>query len=650
MKAARWIDHLPLWVVLGAAASTGTYDPGELVAMALPLAAAVGVELLRWDLGRRQRWLEAGAVVFFLADLSRGRGIFAVAIHTLFLLAGMRLALPRELPQRRQLVLIGFLLLLTAAVSTTDLIFLVWALAWAGAAAAALLQQTWEASAALRRGAPSRAPYARVPLWLGASVLLGAAFFLLLPRLNAGFRPPFLRVAGALAQAGLGDQLDLGANGPIAPNSEVVLRIVPPPEWNPTDSRGLELLRGVALEALDGDRWTTSDLTPSTAFMPPARHASAFRVEFLFSPSGQGILALPYGLSEVAPPGLPLRRAEGGSLRWRFPRARPMPVEVAWNPSDADPGEGELSSRRRQLLLQPGPEEAAIRRWSLRVAPGILPAPQLARTLERALRGFRYTLDNPSGGTERPLEDFLERTQAGHCEYFASAMALMMRTRGVPARVVNGYRLGPWIPEGGYFRVSQDQAHSWVEYWDQGRWRRADPTPAGPPGAKDAGFLAALSRWADTLNYRWDRYVVRFSDEDQQAGLSWIQSAAQAWEWRWKAPPAGLSWSVGTLALAWIGWRSRALWRPTPSGPGSIRALRPLLARLRRQAPPISGETARAWLERLGALRPERAEALLRLAEAVEAQIYGEKASMEASALAKAEASAWRGWKASTSR
>jgi transglutaminase-like putative cysteine protease len=616
--------------------------------MALPLAAAAAVELLRWNLGRHQRWLELGALAFFLIDLARGRGIFPVAIHTLCVLAGVRLALPRELPHRRQLVLMGFLLLLTTAVSSTDLPFLAWILVWFGAAAAALLQQSWESSASLRRGAPSRPPYGRVPAWMGAALLLGAAFFLALPRLNAGFRAPFLGAAGTLAQAGLGDQLDLGGSGPISPNAEVVLRIVPPPGTDPARLGGLDLLHGVALEALDGDRWIPSDLTPGEAFQGPRRSLGALKAEFLFAPTAQGILTLPYGLAQLAPPILPLRRGDGGSLRWRFPRARPVPVEVTWNPAEAEPVEPSLSRHRLDQLLALGPDQEAVRRWSLRLAPGILSTPDLARTLERALRGFRYTLDNPSGRATHPLEDFLERTQAGHCEYFASAMALMLRARGVPARVVNGYRLGPWIPEGGYFRVSQDQAHSWVEYWDRGRWRRADPTPAGAAGTDGEGVLGVLSRWFDALSYRWDRYIVRFSDQDQQAGLSWIQARAQGWEWRWKAPPAGLTWVVGLLAAAWVGWRTRGLWRVPPTGPGAVRALRPLLARLRRQAPPASGETARTWLARLGILRPERAEALSRLAKAVDAQAYGGQHT-EAPALARAEASAWRGWRRPTS-
>ncbi|HEY3270462.1 MAG TPA: transglutaminaseTgpA domain-containing protein [Geothrix sp.] len=650
MRWARWIDHLPLWVALGAALSTGIYEPGELVVMALPLVAAAGVEILRWDLDRHHRWLEVGALVFFLADLARGHGIFPVAIHTLFLLAGLRLALPRGLPQRRQLVLMGFLLFLTTAVSTTDLVFLLWAVLWLGSAAAALLQQSWEASASLRRGGLSRPPYGHLPAWMGGTLVLGVGFFLVLPRLNVGFRPrAFLGTAAMAARAGFGDQVDLASGGPIEPNPDVILRIAPTPGTDLASLPGLDLLRGVALETVQGMRWSTSGLTPP-AFRDTRSVSGAHRAEFLFSPSAQGILTLPYGTTGLTPD-LPLGRGDGGSIRWRFPRTRPAPLEVTWTHGGPDPSEPWLSARRLEQLTGLEPEHEAARRWSLRLAPGILPTPELARVLERALRGFHYTLDNPSGRAANPLEDFLDRTQAGHCEYFASAMTLMLRARGVPARVVNGFRLGPWIPEGGYFRVSQDQAHSWVEYWDQGRWHVADPTPAaagldsrgGPAG------LDLLSRWLDTLRYHWDRHVVRFSDQDQVAGLSWIQTQVQGWEWRWKAPPAALSWGLALLAAGWIAWRTRKLWQPVAPCPGRIRALRPLLARTRRVADPMAGETARAWLLRLAAIRPERTGALVALAEAVDAEAYGAGARA-ASALGKAEAAAWRGWKPPTSR
>jgi transglutaminase-like putative cysteine protease len=224
-------------------------------------------------------------------------------------------------------------------------------------------------------------------------------------------------------------------------------------------------------------------------------------------------------------------------------------------------------------------------------------------------------------------------------------MALMLRARGIPARVVNGYRLGPWIPEGGYFRVSQNEAHSWVEYWHEGQWWTSDPTPQGSAAtASGAQGLGAFERQLDALRYRWDRYVVRFSDQDQQTGLSWIQGQLQGWEWQWKAPPKPAVWALGLTVFAWMLWRTRNQWRPTPEGPGRIRALRPLLVRTRRIVAPGHGDTARTWLMRLSILRPERRGPLEQLADAVDSQAYG-PGNTKASDLAKAEALVWRGWK-----
>jgi len=652
VRWGRWIDHLPLWVALGATVSTGIYEPAELLVMAIPLVTAGIVEAFRWDFSRHHRWLEVGALLFFLGDLARGRGLFIVAIHTLFVLAGVRLILPREASHRRQLLLMGFLLFLTTAIGTTDILFLIWTLAWSMAATLALLQQSWEPSAALRRGSLSSPPYARVPLWVGAALLLSAGFFVIMPRLSLGLRPGlFLGMSRSFGQAGLGDRLDLSGGGPIEPNPEVAVRILPPagtdPGTHPQWLRGLELLRGITLETVQGPRWEPSDLTRPASFALPG-HKPDSQAEFLFTPTPHGILTLPAGLTRLEPADLLFARGPGASIRWRFVRARTAPVTVSWNPEQLEVPEPYLSPRRLDLLTRMEPGHEAARRASFRLAPGILPTPQLAQALESNLRNFVYTLDNPSGKAANPLEDFLERTQAGHCEYFASAMALMLRARGVPARVVNGYRLGPWIPEGGYFRVSQNEAHSWVEYWHEGHWWTSDPTPQGTAAtASGARELGVMERWLDALRYRWERHVVRFSDQDQLSGLSWLQERIQGWQWRWKAPPTSVLWGLGILVLAWLLWRTRDRWQPPADSPGRIRALHPLVRGTRAWAPPRPGDTARSWLHRLGTLRPERMEALATLADAVDGLAYG-SGSTAASALAKAEAVAWRGWRPTT--
>ncbi|WLT32899.1 DUF3488 and transglutaminase-like domain-containing protein [Geothrix sp. PMB-07] len=654
VRWGRWIDHLPLWVALGATISAGIYEPRELALMALPLGVAAVVEAFRWDFGPRHRWLEFGALLYFLAHLAWGGGPFMVAIHTLYVLGAIRLALPREVAQRRQVVLIGFVLFLTTAMGPSDVTFLLWTLAWFGVAALALLQQSWEPSAALRRGAFSRPPYGRVPLWIGGALILASGLFVIMPRLNLGLRPRFLLGASqAFGQAGLGDRLDLSIGGPIASNPEVALRITPPSDVDPVResqwSRGLSLLRGITLETVRGFQWEPSEYRPTT-FDALGSAAGNRRAEFLFAPNPQGLLALPPGLTQLDPWDPYLTAGYGGSIRWRSVRARTLPITATWNPSLGEPREPRLSPRRWSLLTHLDPEHEAARRASQQWAPANLPPRQLAAALEKTLQGLTYTLENPSGKAANPLQDFLEHTRAGHCEYFASSLALMLRARGVPARVVNGYRLGPWVPEGGYFRVSQNEAHSWVEYWDDGRWWTADPTPRGVgTEGSQAGGLNLLERWADAVRYRWDRYVVRFSDQDQQTGLSWFQSQVQDWEWRWKAPRREVAWGLGALVSAYLLWRTRGRWQVAPTGPGRIRALRPLLSATRQSTPPLPGETARAWLLRLSGHRPERREALLALADATDAQAYG-PGHDAASTLAKAEAAAWRGWRAPISR
>src|ERR1035438_5655946 len=293
MRWGRWLDHLPLWLALGATISAGIYEPGDLLLMAAPLVAAAVVQAFRWDVLRYHRWVEGGALLFFLADLARGHSLFTVAIHTLFVLAGVRLVLPREPSHRRQLLLMGFLLFLTTAIGATDVLFLLWTLAWACAATLALLQQSWEPSAALGRGTLVRPPYALVPWWVGASVLFGAGFFLIMPRLSLGLRPALVFGARAFGQAGLGERLDLSGGGPIEPNPEVAIRIAPPagldPFANPQWLKGLELLRGVTLESLQGARWEPINHTPPTAFLP-AWGLGARQAGVLYTPSLHGIL------------------------------------------------------------------------------------------------------------------------------------------------------------------------------------------------------------------------------------------------------------------------------------------------------------------------------------------------------------------------
>src|SRR5690348_13101150 len=130
MRHARWLDHLPLWAVYGAVARTGIFEPWELVFMAVPLLAAMLVETKRWDLSRWRLPLELAVIAWLAFDLLAHPGFFGQMVRLLFLLSGLRLALPRQPPQRRQLLLMGFLLFLTTAISNADFEFFAWTIMW----------------------------------------------------------------------------------------------------------------------------------------------------------------------------------------------------------------------------------------------------------------------------------------------------------------------------------------------------------------------------------------------------------------------------------------------------------------------------------------------------------------------------------------
>jgi transglutaminase-like putative cysteine protease len=652
VRFSRWIDHLPPWLAYGAVVSTGVYEPGELAFMIAPLLFAALAEWRRWGLGSWRRTFEILALACFLGLVGARIGLVPTIISMLFLLSGIRLSLPRDISQRRQLLLMGFLIWITTAISTFELSFLLWSLLWVAGAGLALMQQTWEGSASLRGGPLQKAPYRRLPGWTIGTVLLAAAFFAAMPRITLGLRSFPWGVAGLTAtQAGLSDTLDLGDTGAVTPNSEVVLRVLPTEERSRSEE-SLALLKGITLEALEGQRWSPHPDTPRTPFAsidsvdgPFTRQMS---LEYFVAPSPHGILPFPYGrLALLAPQGMPITQGPGGSLRWLYPSRRPIPLRFLLEPATTL-AEAAPKGRRRALLTATGQGTESAERYCRRLIPGELPAVELANRLVESLRTFRYTLDNPSGNATNPLQNFLEISRAGHCEYFASALALMLRYRGIPARVVNGYRLGPWIAEGGYWLVTQNEAHSWVEFYDAGTsaWRVADPTPAAPATGLEAGTLwASLQRWTDAMRFRWDRHIVRFSDEDQLAGLEWIQSQFSGLPNRLPARAPWISALIIALTslLVWGARRFRPHGRSKPSeAEHELKPLRPLLQATSSLLQPGSGETARQWLLRLSYLVPERADALTQVADEADAVAYGGGEPERLKTLVKTEAKTWR--------
>jgi hypothetical protein len=93
---------------------------------------------------------------------------------------------------------------------------------------------------------------------------------------------------------------------------------------------------------------------------------------------------------------------------------------------------------------------------------------------------FRYSLYRAApDGEMSALEDFLNRSRAGHCEYFATATVLLLRAADIPARYATGYSVQEWSPLERTWVVRTRHAHSWALAWVDGAWRDVDSTPAG---------------------------------------------------------------------------------------------------------------------------------------------------------------------------
>ena len=150
-----------------------------------------------------------------------------------------------------------------------------------------------------------------------------------------------------------------------------------------------------------------------------------------------------------------------------------------------------------------------------------------ARAIESQLQSdYGYSLDMKAGGSD-PLADFLFNVKVGHCEYFSTAMAVMLRTRGIATRVVNGFLPGEYNETAGAFTVRQSDAHSWVEVYfpETNSWVTFDPTPAaGRSEPVRSGITGQLEKYAEALELMWFQYVVGYDKQEQRSLAASLQN------------------------------------------------------------------------------------------------------------------------------
>lgn len=162
---------------------------------------------------------------------------------------------------------------------------------------------------------------------------------------------------------------------------------------------------------------------------------------------------------------------------------------------------------------------------------------------------YYYTLEPPALGNN-PVDAFLFDTQQGFCEHYASAFAVMMRSVGIPARIVLGYQGGEMNPMSDQLIVRQSDAHAWTEVWiEDFGWYRVDPTSAVAPERIDAGmsgsmlngaaaawglsapsaFLHNLGLSWDAINAKWNDLVLGYGPEKQNELMRWLGMENPDW-------------------------------------------------------------------------------------------------------------------------
>ncbi|MBI3654469.1 MAG: DUF3488 domain-containing protein [Acidobacteria bacterium] len=424
----------------------------------------------------------------------------------------------------------------------------------------------------------------RVRYLLGASfaqALIIAAltlpFFFMIPRFGSG------NLASKLGEnetlTGFSENVELGKFAEIKQSTRVIMRV----RLNHAPSHYIRW-RGVVLEYYNGKSWQLTKLAnrlasttqfqksnnedpevdeniERTYFWQPSPFDQPLKDEVLaqritLEPLNSGTLFATHAVKTVD---APLRDVRQDSLTGAVstPRLKGR-IQYSILSNISAPTEDELRDDNgndyqpviKDLYLQK-PEAAKgeiafdprIREQALRVTAGAKTIYDKARAIEKYLKSeFRYSLDLKIGGSD-PLAEFLFKVKEGHCEYFATAMVMLLRSIGIPARIVNGFQMGEYNSLNGQYTVRESDAHSWVEVYflhskshlealkndpalpknielaAKGVWVEFDPTPsAGLNDYSQGGLRASLRQYLDALEVFWLDYVVTL-DRDEQASL-----------------------------------------------------------------------------------------------------------------------------------
>jgi transglutaminase-like putative cysteine protease len=408
---------------------------------------------------------------------------------------------------------------------------------------------------------------------------------------------------------GFSDRVDLGEVGVLRDDPTVALRFEVHPPVEPAASRLPLRLRGTAFDTYDGHAWLRSDRDSRTTACsslpddtyplyraPEPEHDRSISIDLdpieppvVFLPPRAVALHVrtptPYLLAE--PP--TLRCGGEDEIRYANSDYRGIRYE-AFIAGDSEILAKPLIDRdRRSYLGVPSDMPPRVAELARAWTAGAATPDAKARAIQEHLRtGFGYDLHSPSQGAPQPIDHFLFESRRGHCEFFSTTMAIMLRTVGVPSRNITGFIGGTWNRFGHYYAIRQGDAHSWVEaYIDlpaRSGWQTYDPTPTAGVQPQDppSGFYYYARDFVEAVSQRWNTYVVGY-DLRKQIGL--IEDIRRQYD-NPHSPLGGLHGTVdsvapfvtrtggllGAVAIAYAVWRHRRRRLPSPGTPRPHRA------------------------------------------------------------------------------
>ena len=544
---------------------------------------------------RAATWLVTGYLGFFPIDIfvfsrmysanSTNPVLYATlfaAIHFLFFIMLVRLYSATTDRDAMFLAMLSFAAVLASAVLTVDTTFLILFFVYMLFAVAVF------ATLELRRGVSDAVPaelpnpqererrmaralsVAVVMLTFGA-ICTGAMLFFFFPRFSAGYMGH--SNMNTTLMSGFSDEVELGEIGEIKKNTAVVLRVQ---TGEPVEYDRLRW-RGIALATFDGAKWSSGVRGSIAVFangdgwipvtsVPPSKTDRARLLQYtvLMEPMASDALFIPgvgvavrgnFTSDRLSPFGG--RRAylyrdasdsvfnpfhNYGAMRYfgisRLPQFQIDKLRAA--------GTGYPDNVRESYLQLPPLDPRIPKLAQIITAQAATPVDK-AIAIEGYLRSrYAYTLDLAGRPGKDPLAYFLFQKRAGHCEYFASAMAVMLRTLGIPSREVNGFLPGEYNALGGDYIVRASDAHSWVEaYFPGSGWVVFDPTPAAietPPG-----MFSRLALIADWLELTWNEWIINYDFNHQVQLAQSMQLKSRNWrdvarEWFDQKQNAGKAW------------------------------------------------------------------------------------------------------------